>query len=242
MQKGKAMRVAIIEDDEATRCQLVNYLQRYTRQYETEFQIQQFSDGIKLAENYRPVYDILLMDIEMAQLNGMETARRIRKFDEEVLIVFISNTAQYAIKGYEVGALDYILKPIPYFSFSQQIRKAELQLQKRRTFNLTLLAEGGMHRLNTATIYYIESDGHTVHFYTQEGSITASGLLKSYEEKLAGHSFARCSNCYLVNLAHVSGIAQDTVKVGPYQLPVSRTKRHGFLDAMSSYIDSSIFA
>ena len=85
MQKGKAMRVAIIEDDEATRCQLVNYLQRYTRQYETEFQIQQFSDGIQLAENYRPVYDILLMDIEMAQLNGMETARRIRKFDEEVL-------------------------------------------------------------------------------------------------------------------------------------------------------------
>lgn len=106
MQKGKAMRVAIIEDDEATRCQLVNYLQRYTRQYETEFQIQQFSDGIQLAENYRPVYDILLMDIEMAQLNGMETARRIRKFDEEVLIVFITNTAQYAIKGYEVGALD----------------------------------------------------------------------------------------------------------------------------------------
>ena len=96
--------------------------------------------------------------------------------------------------------------------------------------------------MNTATIYYIESDGHTVHFYTQEGSITASGLLKSYEEKLAGHSFARCSNCYLVNLAHVSGIAQDTVKVGPYQLPVSRTKRHGFLDAMSSYIDSSVFA
>jgi Response regulator of the LytR/AlgR family len=136
------MRVAIIEDDEATRCQLVNYLQRYTRQYETEFQIQQFSDGIQLAENYRPVYDILLMDIEMAQLNGMETARRIRKFDEEVLIVFITNTAQYAIKGYEVGALDYILKPIPYFSFSQQLRKAELQLQKRKTIQSDTFGRG----------------------------------------------------------------------------------------------------
>ena len=106
-------------------------------------------------------------------------------------IVFITNTAQNAIKGYEVGALDYILKPIPYCSFSQQIRNAELQLQKWKTFNLTLLAEGGMHRLNTATIYYIESDGHTVHFYSQEGSSTASGVLKCYEEKLAVHSFAR---------------------------------------------------
>lgn len=130
MQKGKAMRVAIIEDDEATRCQLVNYLQRYTRQYETEFQIQQFSDGIQLAENYRPIYDILLMDIEMAQLNGMETARRIRKFDEEVLIVFITNTAQYAIKGYEVGALDYILKPIPYFSFSHNSKSRVAAAEK----------------------------------------------------------------------------------------------------------------
>ena len=233
------MRVLVVDDDKLVAVSLKTILEA-----DGEITVvglgEAGDDAIRLYREQHP--DILLMDIEMAQLNGMETARRIRKFDEEVLIVFITNTAQYAIKGYEVGALDYILKPIPYFSFSQQLRKAELQLQKRKTFNLTLLAEGGMHRLNTATIYYIESDGHTVHFYTQEGSITASGLLKSYEEKLAGHSFARCSNCYLVNLAHVSGIAQDTVKVGPYQLPVSRTKRHGFLDAMSSYIDSSIFA
>ena len=88
MQKGKAMRVAIIEDDEATRCQLVNYLQRYTRQYETEFQIQQFSDGIQLAENYRPVYDILLMDIRMQGMSGLDAAECILKEDQAAKFCF----------------------------------------------------------------------------------------------------------------------------------------------------------
>ena len=63
--------------------------------------------------------------------------------------------------------------------------------------------------------------------------------MKNFEEKLAGRSFARCNNCYLVNLAQVAGIAQEIVKVGPHSLPVSRTKRRAFLDAMSDYIDSA---
>ena len=149
------------------------------------------------------------------------------------------NTAQYAINGYSVGATNYMLKPVPYFCFSQQLKKAVGQLQKRARFDLTVTAEDGMRRLNTAEIYYIESDGHTVHFYTENGDFSASGLLKNFEEKLAGRPFARCNNCYLVNLAQVAGIAQEIVKIGPHSLPVSRTKRRAFLDAMSDYIDSA---
>lgn len=156
-----------------------------------------------------------------------------------MLIIFITNTAQYAINGYSVGATDYMLKPVPYFCFSQQLKKAVGQLQKRTRFDLTVTAEDGMRRLNTAEIYYIESDGHTVHFYTENGDFSASGLLKNFEKKLAGRPFARCNNCYLVNLAQVAGIAQEIVKVGPHSLPVSRTKRRAFLDAMSDYIDSA---
>ena len=119
------IRVAIVEDEEAVREQLLGYVQRYTRQYGTTFEVRTFSDGVEILEGYRPVFDLILLDVEMKHLDGMETAQRIRALDSDVMIVFITNMAQYAIKGYAVGALDYVLKPVPYFAFSQQLQKAE---------------------------------------------------------------------------------------------------------------------
>jgi len=112
------IRIAMVEDEAAVREQLMGYVQRYTRQYGTEFSVTEFADGVDILENYRPVYDIVFLDVEMKHLDGMETARRIRALDADVVLIFITNMAQYAIKGYAVGALDYVLKPVPYFAFS----------------------------------------------------------------------------------------------------------------------------
>ena len=163
-----------------------------------------------MVEDYRPVYDIIFLDVEMLHLDGMETARRIRELDSDVLLIFITNMAQYAIKGYAVGALDYILKPVP--------------------------VDGGMRRLDAAAIYYIEGEGHRVHFYTEDGDFSAPGALKALEEKLAGRLLARCNSGYLVNLAQVSGVQQNTVQVGPHELQISRPKRRTFLAALADYI------
>ena len=110
-------RIAIVEDEAAVREQLAGYVQRYTRQYGTPFEVTEFADGMEILEDYRPQFDIIFLDVEMKHLDGMETARRIRERDGGVLIVFITNMAQYAIRGYAVGALDYVLKPVPYFAF-----------------------------------------------------------------------------------------------------------------------------
>ena len=203
-------RIAIVEDDAAVREQLAGYVQRYTRQYGTQFEVTMFTDGVEILEDYRPVYDIIFLDVEMLHLDGMETARRIRELDSDVLLIFITNMAQYAIKGYAVGALDYILKPVP--------------------------VDGGMRRLDAAAIYYIESEGHRVHFYTEDGDFSAPGALKALEEKLAGRLFARRNSGYLVNLAQVSGVQQNTVQVGPHELQISRPKRRVFLAVLADYI------
>lgn len=230
------IRVAIVEDEAEIQEQLMGYVQRYTRQYGTAFEVKTFADGLEILEDYRPAYDLILLDIEMKHLDGMETARRIRELDPDVMLVFITNMAQYAIKGYAVGALDYVLKPVPYFAFSQQLQKVEEQLRRRTRHYLAVPVEGGLRRLDTSRIYYIESEGHRVHFYTEEGDFAAPGALKALEEKLADRPFARCNSGYLVNLAQVQAVQQNTVEVGPYELQVSRPKRKSFLAALTDYI------
>lgn len=230
------IRVAIVEDEAEIREQLMGYVQRYTQQYGTAFEVKTFADGLEILEDYRPAYDLILLDIEMKHLDGMETARRIRELDPDVMLVFITNMAQYAIKGYAVGALDYVLKPVPYFAFSQQLQKVEAQLRRRTRHYLAVPVEGGLRRLDTSRIYYIESEGHRVHFYTEEGDFAAPGALKALEEKLADRPFARCNSGYLVNLAQVQAVQQNTVEVGPYELQVSRPKRKSFLAALTDYI------
>ena len=226
----------MVEDEAAVREQLQGYIQRYTRQYGTEFAVTEFSDGVEILDAYRPVYDIVLLDVEMKHLDGMETARRIRELDRDVVLLFITNMAQYAIKGYAVGALDYVLKPVPYFAFSQQLQKAEEKLRRRARHYLAVPVEGGLRRLDTAQIYYMESEGHRVHFYTEEGEFSAPGALKTFEEKLADLPFARCNSGYLVNLAQVKSVQQGLAQVGPYELQVSRPKRKSFLAALADYI------
>ena len=229
-------RIAIVEDEAAVREQLTGYVQRYTRQYGTPFEVSAFASGVEILEEYRPVYDIIFLDVEMPHLDGMETARRIRALDSDVLLIFITNMAQYAIKGYAVGALDYVLKPVPYFAFSQQLQKAEEKLRRRARHYLAVPVEGGLRRLDTAQIYYMESEGHRVHFYTEEGEFLAPGALKTFEEKLADLPFARCNSGYLVNLAQVKSVQQGLAQVGPYELQVSRPKRKSFLAALADYI------
>ena len=230
------IRVAIVEDDAEVQGVLQEYVRRYTRQYGTEFEVTLFADGVDILDDYRAVYDIIFLDVEMKHLDGMTTAERIRQMDADVILIFITNMAQYAIRGYSVGALDYVLKPVPYFAFSQQLLKAVSRLEKRAKRYLTVPVEGGLRRLDTASIYYLESEGHRVHFYTDEGDFSAPGTLKAFEEKLADCPFARCNSGYLVNLAQVKSVQQGMVQVGPYELQVSRPRRKAFLAALAGHI------
>ena len=230
------IRVAIVEDDAEVQGVLQEYVRRYTRQYGTEFEVSVFADGVDILDNYRAVYDIIFLDVEMKHLDGMTTAERIRQMDADVILIFITNMAQYAIRGYSVGALDYVLKPVPYFAFSQQLQKAVEKVSRHARHYLAVPVEGGLRRLDTVQIYYLESEGHRVHFYTEDGEFTAPGALKTFEEKLAACPFARCNSGYLVNLAQVRGVQQGVVEVGPYELQVSRPKRKSFLAALADYI------
>ncbi len=125
------IRIAIVEDEQNYIDKLSEYLNRYKKEYGEQLSVTVFHDGDEISSGYKAQFNIILMDIEMKFVNGMSAAEEIRKVDSEVTIIFITNTPQYAVRGYEVGALDYILKPVPYFTFSQKLNRAVQKIKKR---------------------------------------------------------------------------------------------------------------
>ena len=231
------IRVAIVEDDAEVQGVLQEYVRRYTRQYGTEFEVSVFADGVDLLEDYRAVYDIIFLDVEMKHLDGMATAERIRQMDAEVILIFITNMAQYAIRGYEVDALDYVLKPVNYYQFCTKLSRAIQRVQRRRGGQVVLqLAGGGIQLLDTADIYYLETHSRMLYYHTAKGEFAVRASLQSAEKQLAEYHFVRCNQCYLVNLAYVKGIESDFALVKDDRLEISRRQRTTFLTAVASYM------
>ena len=173
------IRIGVVEDDPAS-CQLVlDYLNRYQQENDEQFTVSVFDDGARIVEKYTPVYDILLLDIEMSEMDGMAAARRIRERDDKVVIVFITAAPQYAISGYEVRALSYLLKPLPWFAFSQELKKSIDMVRRNGDDSMLIDTSNGQMRLNLADILYLESIRHTIVIHTLEGklSINASEFI-----------------------------------------------------------------
>ena len=231
------VRVAIVEDDPAYREEMVGFLQQFSQESGQKFHITTFSDGKEITENYAAAWDMILMDIEMPGLDGMTAAERIRKLDGDVVIIFITNMPQYAMKGYTVDALDYVLKPVSYYAFTQRISRA-LERMKRRTRRfVSIPLRTGIAKVELSQLTYVEIVNHDLIYHTQEGDFTCKGSLTEAAEKLEKEHFFRISNCYLVNLEYVECIQNGTVTVNGQVLTVSRSRKKLLLDEMNNYIN-----
>ena len=180
-------------------------------------------------------YDIALLDIDMGETNGIELARKLRAENENIVIIFITNMAQYAIRGYAVDALDYVLKPVSYFAFSQRLNRAIERMKKREAKVIMVNIKGGMVRINIANIYYIESQGHTLILHTILGDYETTGKMKEMDEKLSGMNFCRGNKGYLINLQHVDRIQDNCAVVKGEELVLSRARKKEFMEALTRY-------
>ena len=102
-------KIAIVEDNRAAMEKLQGYLERYAQENNEKFDIASFGDALAFLDSYRRIYDMVFMDIELPFINGMEAAQRLREIDKQVVLLFVTNMAQFAVKGYEVDALDYLV-------------------------------------------------------------------------------------------------------------------------------------
>lgn len=229
------IKVAVLDDSEEDRTQLDRYLQRFQEEQGIQMQVKTYGNSLEFLEANRGGYHVVLLDVEMPGMDGIEVAREIRRTDEITGIIFITNMAQYAIQGYEVNAIDFMVKPVQYYNFAEKMKKAVGYARKRQGKYILLNGEDGIMRILDSDIYYLEKDKNYLVYHTGRGNFRERGTMQSAKEKLGTAHFAECTSGCLVNLAYVEKVGKDSIGLGFGELPLSRRMRREFLQSFMEY-------
>ena len=232
-----SIQIAIVEDEPLFTKQLQSYIRRYEKESGKKICVTTFTDGEDITDHYSGDYDIILMDIQMQFMDGMTAAEKIRELDQEVIIMFITNMVQYAVRGYEVDAMDYVVKPVEYFAFSQKLDKAISRLKKHVSVFVSIPTEDGLQKLAVSELYYMESQGHYVRYRTARGEFLSRTSLKDLEDDMKEYGFFRCGKGFLVNMKHVDGISGGDCIICGERIPISRSKKNEFMELLLQYMN-----
>lgn len=230
------IRIAVVDNAETAAQRIADYLKRYQEEHGLLFQVSLFHDGAELLDGFQPSYDLIFLDVEMPNKDGMTTAREIRKVDTDVTLVFVTRMAQYAVSGYEVQAMDFLVKPVSYPAFELRMDQMLPRLRQKEERYILISGKDGMRKLPASRLIYVEVIKHRLLYHTEDGVYETSDTMKRAEELLAGCPFARCDNCYLVNLRYVTWVGQKELQAGQDMLKISRPRCKAFLQALTDYI------
>lgn len=230
------IRIAIVEDDKNSSDLLVNYLEKYSNDKNIRFDVKTFFTRNQILNNYNNNFDVIFMDIELPDGNGLETIRKIREVDKNVIVVFVTNMAQYAVKGYEVRAFDFIVKPVTSYNFYIKLDNILNLFEQKKDDEIWISNKDGKMKLNISSIYYIEVIQHMCIYHTKEGNFKATGSLNNIEKTLSKYNFSLCNRCYLVNLRYVTSVKKGFVLINNEELIISRAKQASFMKDLNDFL------
>lgn len=167
-------------------------------------------------------YDILLLDVEMKNINGIELAKRIRKDNNRAEIIFITSHFEFVGEGYEVDALHYLIKPISAEKLTQVLTKAAEKISVEPP-SVVISCEGETVKLYEADIRYVESFLHYIVIHTKDKEYKIKENISVFENRVSD-DFYRVHRSYLVSLKHITRISRTSVNIGNTELPLSRGK------------------
>lgn len=231
------MHVAVCDDMPEIRDQLQAYFDRFRQESQLSLTVDLFSSGLELLASDFLSYDLLVLDVQMGEPNGMETARRIRTAGGNMTIIFFTNYIQYALEGYEVQAFRFLLKPLTYPQFSSVVGKALLQMRDQAQDCLRVHQKDSVIRLPISEILYAETERGHVLLHTEKKETILDPLpMKEVEKALAPYQFFRCHTAFLVNIRKIRRVTQqDVVLEDDTVLPVSKHRRKEMKETLALY-------
>ena len=233
------MRIAVCDDEELFRIEFKNVLDKAL--VNVDYDIDTFSDGSSLYEAFlKEPFDLVFLDIEMPGIDGITLAKRLRAISENVHIVFLTSHIEYALEGYEVNALRYLVKPVDMNKLGEVLKY--VQDKKNNSRQIMIREDGEDIVIDISDIIYMESMDKNVRIVTSKNEFVTRYNISDYEEELKNSGFLRIHRGYLISLSKVKKIVKnDVVMDGDISLPVSRSNLKALKDALYAYVEGTAF-
>lgn len=216
------INIGVCDDESVHRNKIKEILLDILKTFNLEYKIHEYDSGESLLENYPSNLDILIIDIQMKSINGMDTARKIRENDDDVEIIFMTSFAEFMQDGYEVRAYRYLLKPINENKIMKHITPCIKDIMRKRSNYITLNIRNYIDRIKIDSILYIETNRPNVLIYTNDNIYSIKMSMSKIEKELKDCGFFRCHASYMINLSKVESMYGNTVTVGGKDIQISK--------------------
>ena len=234
------LNIAICDDEEIIREQI----KELTEKEKSGLCMELYETGDALLASGKQ-FDIVFLDIQMEGTDGIETAKRLRQRDEDTILIFITGIREYVFQAFDVAAFHYLLKPIEEDKFREVFRRAERELEKRkskRRETVFIKTRNRSFSLEKDSILYIESRGKKVEIHTTGETIEAYASMNEMEGQLGG-GFFRCHRGYLVNMAYVAEYDSGSITLNNGEYVYLAKEKYGeFVKAYMRYLRNGVGA
>lgn len=233
------IRISIIDDEIKEALGIRNMVQHVLDERHEPAEISVYHDAQAFLDAYAEGQsEIILLDIQMPGMDGMTCAEQIRERDASVILIFITSMVQYAVQGYRVEAMDYIVKPVTPALLKHSLSRALKRMGRKKA--VVIRCDDGVRSLEADELLYVEALNHRVILHTKEGDIRCTQTLSSIEAQLEGSGFFRCHAAFLVNMKRVQHIDGNDLYMAGKAIPISKHRRKEFLQELTAYWGKNI--
>lgn len=228
------IKIAVCDDEEQYTDMLVKHIELYGGEVGTEFYITVYNSGRKLIDDIKTdskMYDIVFLDVEMPEINGLKIAEAIRQMSEDIVLFFVTGHEQYAREAYQVEALGYIVKPVAYNELKKLLRRAVIMVKyehdnrKSGKNYIEVPVSGDKRIIDVRTIKYIEKNRNQCILHFSDSELKCYESLKKMYSRLDNELFVYSHQGYIVNFDEIKEVKENVICFGRnVEVPVSRRR------------------